>query len=196
MVLLLEDQTDIIYEIRLQNVEETAKNDTVQYGQATAENFIAEVDNFNPLIGLNSVTESSRVINVLSENIFENDSETNELGENFIIANNPQATLGDQVYNYMDIESKLREIHDTDEELVTDLCRLCAKNLRNDERVLIYGEQNRFDEKINGFLPIRVGVDDGLPHQMCGECSGRLRNFSDFCQTVQQADKILRLKFM
>ncbi|GLV36388.1 Meiotic central spindle [Carabus blaptoides fortunei] len=104
----------------------------------------------------------------------------------------------DQGYNYMDIESKLREIHDYSEESMTDLCRLCAGNLIGVNKVLIYDESSvsdKLEEKINGSLPVKVVREDGLPQQLCDSCVSRVKTFHEFVQVVTEADKVLRLKF-
>lgn len=104
----------------------------------------------------------------------------------------------DQSYNYMDIESKLREIHDYSEESMTDLCRLCAGNLVGVNKVLIYSENSvsdKLEEKINGSLPVKVVREDGLPQQLCDSCVTRVKTFHEFVQLVTEADKVLRLKF-
>lgn len=189
-------------------------------------NVYKDVDNFGSYINLNTDATANGVLNILQDNIFdidskpiiENDMNIFESSVQFMENNKPTENDGQlendlnlalvessaenedssvkRVYNYMDIESKLREIHESAEELVTDLCRLCSKHLSVDDKTVIYGENENLDEKINSCLPIKVFKGDGLPNQICGECLTKLSGFSEFVQTVIQADKVLRLKFM
>lgn len=73
-----------------------------------------------------------------------------------------------------------------------NVCRLCADGKDYERSTNIFSEKKKIAQDINDILGIRVTEDDGLPCTVCRKCEGKLRNFKEFINLVQETQQNLK----